>query len=883
MYFQYFMIGLLAVCGVLLLVNVLKGLIRGLKKTVGTLVAIVLSAVAAAIVTLFVCKPESALIAFVMEKLPELFPDGGINDILAIEELGTALGYYSSWLIAPFFFVVAFILLSIVISIIVAILVKVIPPYKKPGMVAHRLGGMGVGVLCALLVAMITLSPIGIVLNIVNDSGLDGKIAEGDEEIALFLEDCENDTVVSILRGVARPIEGVLCSSKLEGEKVSLSDEIAVVSSVVNNVETLGVPMAEYGDAQIEAIDSILVGVESAGVLRSAFAGVLSTVSEKWLAGEPFLGMEKFSAGDLIDPMIDKMLEVFATSTKDTVSADLGTMRDVFAVLIENDLLNSANESEDMLTKLGESGAISELLVAVNSNPRMAPLADEIASLSIKALATAIGIPADADEAYDELMGSIADTLTSSYGMSEEEREILVEREVSTALDRYGIEVSGEAASNVVSSILKDLGDKQSVNASEVSEFFLIYTIASEDKSAGVNGAGYSFDLLSSEEKHSVEFRGETLVIDGRVLTGYTVSDYRDSAAYRDGVNGVDFGTAATLFSAEAMDSVLLTVADIMESLGTFTNCEDIEAEAQKIGAIIVKAADVFSGIDFDNTDASEILEKMGGLLDEMKATKIFGAQSTANLIKAIVQNKTVTESLGISNAQATSFADKLGEVGSKSETGYADATNAVSVTITAIDVSKDATKTAEEKKQASANMIEAMTTDNAELLGTLMSGDMMTKQGAASESAEQVSEVMNLLLDNMAAYKSGNPDKDSIASEADAVNHTLSLAAMGTDSLKEQTLFDTADGEKGVLGSTPDAFIDTVVNSAVIMTTVEQAVYDKEMGKNPLGIPELTESEVARVEDALENYFTDNGGGAELARKLEAIAAMVNVDVNLQ
>ena len=179
-------------------------------------------------------------------------------------------------------------------------------------------------------------------------------------------------------------------------------------------------------------------------------------------------------------------------------------------------------------------------------------------------------------------------------------------------------------------------------------------------------------------------------------------------------------------------------------------------------------------------------------------------------------------------------------------------------------------------------DLINSMTSDNAELIGTLISGDMMANQGADSESAEQVSNVMNMLLTNMADYKSEDPDEDSVSAEAEAVNHALSLAAMGADGLKDQTLFDTADGQSGVLGSTPDAFIDTVVNSQVIMTTVEQAVYDNEMGQNPLGIPSLSASEEQEVTRALETYFAENGGGADLERKLEAIAAMVNIDLDL-
>ena len=151
-----------------------------------------------------------------------------------------------------------------------------------------------------------------------------------------------------------------------------------------------------------------------------------------------------------------------------------------------------------------------------------------------------------------------------------------------------------------------------------------------------------------------------TIVVDGRVLKNYNADDYRDSAAYRSGADGVDFGGAASLFSAESMDSVMLTLEDIMGTLGNFADVADIEAEAKKIGEIITEAAQIFNGLDLENTKPEELLAKMGGILDKMKATEIFGADSTASLVKAILQNENVTSSLGITKTQATQFAEKL-------------------------------------------------------------------------------------------------------------------------------------------------------------------------------------------------------------------------------
>ena len=884
---SYVPIALLAIVALILVINIVKALIRGLKKTVGTLIAIVFSAIVAMIVTMIVCKPDSALMTWLVNMLKGLLSEGEIASLLEIESLGITVSYYATMLIAPIFFTACYAVLSIIFAIVVAILVKLVPPFGKPGAVLNRLGGVGVGLVCGILVSVLLMMPI---------VGMLGAVAAVDMQ-QLTGDSGENSETAELVEGIngitAHPVVTVLdkmggsalydffASAKFEGERVYLREDLGVILGMLENVKTLNGNVADYDDTQISALRSVVSEMDKSPLLANTVAGVFSTASQKWLAGETFIGMAKFSAGELFDPVIDELLSVMSTSDTSTIAADLNTMIDIFAIVIDSGILKEGGDYEAMLQKLGD-GVISDLLLTIHENERMAPLADEVTALSIRALASSIGLPEDADEQYDQLMTDIAGILQSTSDMSEEERAVAVNESLTKTLDDYGVEVKGEAAENVTESILADLGDLEQVEASDVEEFFIVYGIAAADSEARANGNGYSFDLLSEEsDAEMVITENGTIVVGGRELENYTASSYMQSSAYLCGATGVDFGGAATLISADAMESAIVTLKDIMDAIGSFAEIEDIEAEAEMIGSVIAEASQVLAEVDFENSEPEELLDQMGGLLDKMKATTIFGTDATKQILIALLQVDSVTSSLGISESKAAEFANKLSNIADKKDDGYTDALTAVTKTMNALNASKDPDKSAEEKKQASKEMIEIMSSENADMLSTLLDSGLVSNKGASEEKADNVSQTMDQLLKNMADYKATDPDDEDMAREAEAVNSVLTIAMSGGEN-EDKPLFSTEETQ-GVVDSTPDEFIDTVVNSTSIMKTVEDVVYEKEMNDNPLGISDLSTEEEEQVVAALENYYAENGGGEELEKKLEAIATVINVKIDIE
>lgn len=859
--------------------HVIKSVIKGLKRSIGSLIAIILSAVTAGIINLFLCKPDSGIVSGIIGAIKGMLSSGAVKDILDVEELGDALAHYGAMLIAPLFFMILFILLNVIFGIVLGILVRVIPPYKRPNILVDRLGGAGVGLLCGILASLLICSPIvGTFDTISAVANIDmGEEDGGSNEQVSWLGDISESTPMVIFRNFGcNWVYGMLSSTDFEGEKVYLKQDITAIIDVVNSIDVLGEDMADYDETQIEAIEKVIGHVDNSALLEHVVAGVFSEASEKWIAGDTFAGIEKFSAGELFDPVIDSVLGTMATSDRTTISADLTTMKDVFAVLIENDLLSAGEDYQAILVKIGENDIVSELLMIINANSRMSHIADDITTLSIRALATTIGIPADSNVRYDALMDDIAQVLQNSRGMSNAERVESITPDVVASLSDYGVYVSGEAAESIAESMVSDLGDLGNVSADDVSEFFAVYTLGAGVPQSETRGNGYTFDLLGNEDDDfSVEFTSDgRIVINGKELKNYKASNLEGSAAYGMGKRGENIGDAAYLYSADSMKSTLITMEDIVSQMSKYADSEDVQKEAELIGEILVEAADVFGDVDLDDMNPEDMLDKMGGIMDKMSESSVFGGKAMENMLTAVLQSDTVTSATGLSHKEITDFANKLNGMVNDTDKSYSDVTTTVSGVIKTVNNATDSTMSNEQKAENIEELINNITPDTADLVADMITPSYVENMGVPTAQSASASDMITSLLHNMADY-SENGDPSRIKAESDAVNQLMSVALNSADKSNKRMFSGDGDSKLGI--SAYD-FVALMLDSEVISKTLEETVYGNGYVHNPLGLDSLGEADETDINAALARYASEHNG-AEVRRGLVAVASLLNVN----
>lgn len=892
--FMYMTLALLAITAIIVLFNLFKGLIRGFKKTLGSLAAIVISAIISAIVTAVICNPQSSLISAVLNNIADLLPTSDFQDILGIAAIGESISYYIAMIAAPFIFLALYVVISIIVSIIVGIVVRFIPPRGKGKGALHRLGGLGVGIVCGLLVSAILLMPVVGVLNIaiaVGESELTDEIDQSGE-LAEIIDEAAEDKVYAVYSVCSGWMFDSLASATYDGERIYLKDEISVILAVVGNISAISGDVSELSKTQIDALDSVVENLDKSELLKNTLAGVLSEMASKWIAGEPFMGIDSIDAGELLNPVIDSILEVMATSEKDTITGDMSTLVDILDVMVDYKLLENIDDFEKILEILSErpatedgESAIEALINVACANPRMAKLSDEITMLSIRALASVLGIPENDDVRYNMLMDEIASALNESRYVAD--REAFVEEKLVDALDKYGVKVGGDAAEHIANALVSDFGHMDSVSGEAMKEFFMMYAAARGDTSAESMYSGVG-RLASGKMSISTDPTNGSVMMGDYVFKYYNAYTYDQSAAFTAGSSGVDFGDAATLYSAETMESSVITLDDIFGAEGVmqFSNLSVAEAraEAERIAEMLALAGEIFGG-NFSDINYRLLLKNIGKVLDKMSEMKIFGSEATARLLEAIFQSDEFKNSLGLPVDMVDKHVQDIISSAQRDDNSYSSITKSVAGMLDMMEKVSNNNLDKEEKIAATKELIQDMTPANAELLSTMATPEMMKDYVKNDDTAETVSKSVSTLFTSMAEYKTD--DEEEYKKEAGAVNTILNLAMEGAES-ENKSLFTEYDESGNVtsvgkLDATAEEFVTLIAGSSVVSKTVDETANGDD--ENPFGINPSEEDESV-LTDALVNHYDSEKDNLndeereELKQTLENIAKLTNITV---
>ena len=506
---------IMAVC---MFIAGLVGLIRGLKKTTGSLVVVVLSIVVSLIITLILCNPESGLINLLLTQvINPLLQSANLGDIANMSSVGTIIKYYAAMLIGPFLFAAIFYVIRTIFGIVMRIVVKHIPIMKNVPAVANRLGGLGVGLVVGFIVAVVTLMPLLGTVNVANVAvaNLSGVIGSGedagDDQLYNtnydYLTDAstgekaedvdapnssDEDELTAILIAIgnmsnkgAGKVILVLGGDALytatseqnyNGTKVNLETEITGITYLVTGITSLATDL-ESGNGFSEALAAIADATEASPLVALISSDCLSTAATNWSEGESFMGIEPISVdNELIQPLMDAILEAFAETDETSVTEDIRTVQGAVEVLEKYDVFNSMDDQEALVEILGSSPILSELESAFGENDKMASIGEEISNVTMKAFVSAIDIPKEGDEEYEDyikLTDTIAKAVNDNAHLTIEEKRAKINEEIKKASEEYGVDVSeyNEVISYVTDKFLNEFGNRNDVTAKDIQNF----------------------------------------------------------------------------------------------------------------------------------------------------------------------------------------------------------------------------------------------------------------------------------------------------------------------------------------------------------------------------------------------------------------------------
>lgn len=309
----------------------------------------------------------------------------------------------------------------------------------------------------------------------------------------------------------------------------------------------------------------------------------------------------------------------------------------------------------------------------------------------------------------------------------------------------------------------------------------------------------------------------------------------------------------------------------------------DQSREAKAIAGVFAKAADLLRYMEENPSTDGTTIRMIGPLLDALSATEMAGQQTSASLLKGLLESETIYAAMGYTKEEASRLAET---VNAKANTVGYEPLNAVGQMFEVVQLSaKDGTNNAE-MDQKIQSLMQDLTPESASVLQTTATPSMMTGHGVPQQSAEPTASMISDLFGNLSKAKENGMSEEEYQSEAKATTNLLNLA-MNTGSSENSSLF----GSDSATGKTADEFIGEVFSSSVISQTMVETVYANGTESDPVVDPlqsqrTVNETEKQEILDALnnqwENATEEQKADSDYQKQYIAMGSMLNMSVQI-
>lgn len=462
----------------ILVVNVLFGIKRGVYRGLFRLGTLLLAAVAA----FFLAKGLSATIADRIVPMVE-------ESLAASEEfaaflaenpvVGESVGVLLQMLVTPLLFLICYMVLKVITWVAYFILRLVFRIKKPKGLLTRVVGGAATGLCAGLIGVLVFVTPVLGYTNLLSRttteaSGFAANLSLDEYNEQYLAPATKAPVAAALYNGIGSKLFAGLTTTELDGAETNLEAEWFSVIGVVEQASKLGEkPVAEYGEAESAAVHAMVEGVEQSKLLSAIGGGAVNGIATSWLEGEAFIGVAKPETGDeSVDIILNGFLRVFSTTNPELIGDDLEFFADLFDLFVKHGVFSkiSGDGSTDALvTHLATSGFLADARKLLTESPRMEPVVDAISDAGMRLLIRELGDPSTYLENHKKLIDNISKVLQDSVGENGQIDTAVLATGMQEKLAEKEIEVPA-AATEIIAEGLADEFTPEELNSLSVDE-----------------------------------------------------------------------------------------------------------------------------------------------------------------------------------------------------------------------------------------------------------------------------------------------------------------------------------------------------------------------------------------------------------------------------
>lgn len=515
-------LGILAFIGVLAVLGAYTGVSRGFSKSVIRLFTVGASAVGALYLVITISKAivntataggsaqtvEGLLNSYfpgLVDSMPSM-----VRPILAEMSTGAATIFVMmlvAIILSPIFFILFFYTLRFASLFIYQLLSGLSGAISYGRSVASMIGGGVVGLIQGVLIAAVIIVPIGGMFNVAKEARepLIGKSEEPNAYIQMAYDMVIDDVADNPVFGTISKFGGSIAYEKMisvtiNGEKKDMGDECVSAIKVISNLFPF---ISSYSDfnwkhptaTERDAIEGTVEAIGDNELLATLISDIIRAAAVSVNSGEiaiPVSGAAK--------PLLDDVMIMLSTCTKDTIEGDLDVIVDVYFILCDRSLFDAFTSHDPealrhvLVDKDAEGNtAIDSLVNRLNQYDRTTPLVTALTKLSFTMMGDALGFDSDTTEIYENVKEGMKDVLNhnkSDFETEEKYKEAVYE-DLDKALTENDLNLDEETKKVMVDYIADNYGDHEGeITDKEINDALLSYYKAYADSLAGGGDTG---------------------------------------------------------------------------------------------------------------------------------------------------------------------------------------------------------------------------------------------------------------------------------------------------------------------------------------------------------------------------------------------------------
>ena len=358
--------------------------------------------------------------------------------------------------ILPIIFSLSFAVINI-LGKVLCLIFRLIFGIKKGRGPIKRLTGLLLGAVEGALVASICLLPVVSITGIVKDAAPAIVDATAESDDAALIEGvvavCD-DPVLNLVESIGGDaILNSLSTVEIDGTKINLRKDASILAgTLLKNIDTVStLKFSDLSEDDKQAIKSMLGDVLESDYISTSLSALISDFSEAVYTED--LPIE---LAPPYDTLLNDAVDIFRTTNKDNLHADLDTLLDVYFLIDESGVakaIDGGDPIEALVTKDGNGKTfIARIIDTLELNNRMKLLVTSLTKISLNILSEQNGAIGNATEIYekikDEFNGGILETKREDYETEEEYKEALTEQ-VNDALAESNITLEPEIVEKI--------------------------------------------------------------------------------------------------------------------------------------------------------------------------------------------------------------------------------------------------------------------------------------------------------------------------------------------------------------------------------------------------------------------------------------------------